>query len=620
MKEVILLLYSQKPLGTHKEDLEYSLTHCYKPLLTYLYSRDEIKFSLYFSIAIFEWLEDTYPEINMLIHDMVKRKQLEIIAGGYYDPIFTLLSSKDRSQQLEMSVTYLRKRFGKRPKTAWITDQVWSTSLISTLHGCGIHSVLINSGSRGVTPFTVQDLGKMVHIFPLQSAHGGDFLQKLLMPDFEGDVSSISINLDQMISEQLLNEQLLLIGKFTELFQEFTRDLRLNHSSAYVEGNPEMPLDHLPSGCYRNSRLPAGVEDYQGFIYRYPEMKMLYGKLCYSQKLSSTIKREKSLKKIVQNEILKSESYGAFSYDEWGGIYHNYLRKENYRHLIEAEKSARERGIFSSSLAPYDFDFDRMDEYIYRGKNITAVIDQKGGTLSEFDYLVTSWNYLDTFLGFSDESVETAYAPGVKRGKQNSFADVILPDSYDLFSYAKGDPSVTPLDEVPYRLDKVDRVNRKITFSHSADLPGTGRVEITKEYNLKSNTIAISYRLRNSGARKLSFSFGSELNLSFSHDGDEFLQFSTENSHHDKKLAEGKVVMQNVKKVSAKDFANKTLISLNSAKRFSLYKNGYYTLINTLFGEEDIYQYSILLPLWKVSLEPDQTWENSLEFHVEKIK
>jgi len=171
-KKIILGIYSQKPLGTQVEDLEYSLFHCYKPLLTYLYTHEDIKFVLYISIIILEWFENTYPEINMLINDMVKRKQLEMLSGGYYDPILTILPLKDRALQIEMSTTYLRKRFGKRPKGVWITDQIWDPSLVSTFKSCGINNVTINTSNKiqkkeRLSPFTMQEMGNTINIFPI---------------------------------------------------------------------------------------------------------------------------------------------------------------------------------------------------------------------------------------------------------------------------------------------------------------------------------------------------------------------------------------------------------------------------------------------------------------------
>ncbi len=234
-KKIILGMYSEKPLGTHREDFEYILLHCYKPVLSFLYANEHVKVALYLSAAVFEWLEDRYPEINMLIHDMVKRKQLEILAGGFYDPILTFLPLKDRTQQVELSVTYLRKRFGKRPKTIWLTDQVWNPNLITTFSNCGIQNVLLNTGNavnrdRLQDPFSMQELGKSVNIYPILNAHKGISNNSVLQipdsisnPAVSSNLYSLMINMNMLISGVILKQGSELIGELTRLITNLAK-------------------------------------------------------------------------------------------------------------------------------------------------------------------------------------------------------------------------------------------------------------------------------------------------------------------------------------------------------------------------------------------------------------
>ena len=93
-----------------------------------------------------------------------------------------------------------------------------------------------------------------------------------------------------------------------------------------------------------------------------------------------------------------------------------------------------------------------------------------------------------------------------------------------------------------------------------------------------------------------------------------------EDSQHERKIVDGKITMFNVKKIVIKDKFKKTLLTLTSDKRYTLFKNTYNTQITTLFGEVEIYQYSILLPIWDLDLKPDEEWKCSYEIRIEKIK
>ncbi|NQT57975.1 MAG: DUF1926 domain-containing protein [Bacteroidetes bacterium] len=636
-KKIILGIYSQKPLGTQVEDLEYSLFHCYKPLLTYLYTHEDIKFVFYISIIILEWFENNYPEINMLINDMVKRKQLEILSGGYFDPILTILPLKDRALQIEMSTTFLRKRFGKRPNGIWITDQIWNPSLVSTFNSCGINNLLINTSNKIqkkelLSPFTMQEMGKTINIYPISKEYSDAVFSnnfKSVLGEYavsmkkDGPVT-IMLDANKLISEFILKDGKELIGLLESLFNT----VKANNISTTLpqlesDGVSAFEKKYLSSGCYGFSPMPGKIANYNEMFLRYPELNFLYGKLTYSQKLTSSIKKEKSLKKLSSLEILKGESFGAFTFSDWGGLYHNYLRKENYSHLIEVERSSREKGLFSSSITPFDFDFDGLDEYIFRGKNITAIVDAKGGCLAELDYLVTSWNYLDTFVGHSDESVETTQIVGVHENKQNSFSDIFIHPQFDIKNYKKySEKRVYSTELRQYKLEKLDKNNRKISFSLNVELPfnSNKKLLLTKTYAFKANSLEVNYKIKNFTQGKVETKFGIEQNISFAFEGDDFLEMVAEDSQHVRKIGDGKITMFNVKKIVIKDNFKKTLLTLTSDKRYTLFKNTYNTQINTLFGEEEIYQYSILLPIWDLDLEPGEEWQCSYEIRIEKIK
>ncbi len=634
-KKIILGIYSQKPLGTQVEDLEYSLFHCYKPLLTYLYTHEDIKFVLYISIIILEWFENTYPEINMLINDMVKRKQLEMLSGGYYDPILTILPLKDRALQIEMSTTYLRKRFGKRPKGVWITDQIWDPSLVSTFKSCGINNVTINTSNKiqkkeRLSPFTMQEMGNTINIFPISKEFSDAVLannMKAVLEEYsvsvkKGGPVTIMLDANKLISEFIFKDGKELIGLLENLFETVkTNNITTTLPQLESQNSSAFDKKYLASGCFNS--MSGKIANYNEMFLRYPELNFLYGKLNYSQKLTSSIKKEKSLKKISALEILKGESFGAFTFSDWGGLYYNYLRKENYSHLIEAERSSREKGLFSSAIAPFDFDFDGLDEFIFRGKNITAIVDAKGGCLAELDYLVTSWNYLDTFVGHSDESIETAQILGVNGKKQNSFSDIFIHPQFDLKNYKKySEKRVYTTESQLYTLNKLDKNNRKISFSIEVELPyySEKKLLVDKNYAFKANSLEVNYKIKNSTLEKVETKFGIEQNISFAFEGDDFLGMVAEDSQHVRKIGDGKVTMFNVKKIVIKDNFKKTLLTLTSDKRYTLFKNTYNTQINTLFGEEEIYQYSILLPVWDLDLEPGEVWQSSFEIRIEKIK
>jgi len=60
----------------------------YKPLLSSLYTSQELSFALFMSGPFLDWIEHAHPEFLMIVEEMISRKQLEVLGGGFYTPYF----------------------------------------------------------------------------------------------------------------------------------------------------------------------------------------------------------------------------------------------------------------------------------------------------------------------------------------------------------------------------------------------------------------------------------------------------------------------------------------------------------------------------------------------------
>ena len=83
----------------------------YKTLAAYLFSHEKVPFSFFFSGHVLEWLQSQHGEYLLVIEELLARKQIEVIGGGYYNPHFPLLQPADRTGQIEALTTALRKHY-----------------------------------------------------------------------------------------------------------------------------------------------------------------------------------------------------------------------------------------------------------------------------------------------------------------------------------------------------------------------------------------------------------------------------------------------------------------------------------------------------------------------------
>jgi len=634
-----ICIYHTKPPGTTIEDLEYALYHCYRPLLTYLYTREKIKIGLHFSGTIYEWLENSYPEINMLISDLIKRDQVELLSGGYYDPPFCFIPAKDRGTQIEKLNTYIRKRFGKKPSGALIAEQNWQSNMVTTFNSGDISYVISfdpdesskeKRNDRWYEPYTMLDSGKQIDIIPaslqassmIPESTPDDAAAKItdLMKATESETVTLLISADRLISSFLLAD----IGSMIDYLDRFFSLLEQHDFSLRLPGTlctrGMKRLDFLKSGWYHPDRIDISSADFHEVLKLYPESFYAYCRMYYLQRLIAGVKGDKSRKKFADQEVLKGESSRFFWPGVCGGIYRNVLRKKQHAHFIEAEKTTRERGVFVTSLNNYDFDYDGNEEYIYRGKNISAMIDRKGASVGSLDYLVTSWNYQDTFTGNPRDDCLikiTGYPNGMR---QHSFQDLFflyptssIEEKYSLYTCCN-------LEKKLYDLAYYNKESKEAGFSCETAFElklHSYQFHIEKNYRFKSNSVEVEYTITNLLHQRVSVYFCSEINLSFPCDGADFLDISS--------IDASKVVpmgnspsLSDVRYLSLYDITNNTQVGIYTKQRFSVMNSSCYTTINTPYGEEEIYQHSLVRPFWKLDLPSLGSWKNTLGLRIEK--
>ena len=88
--------------------LEKNYQNVFKPLLSFLYSHKDFFLTIGFSGPQLSHYEKKHPESIELLHELSSKRQIEIIGGGYYSPIFPLLLPMDRSGQIEKMNSLVR--------------------------------------------------------------------------------------------------------------------------------------------------------------------------------------------------------------------------------------------------------------------------------------------------------------------------------------------------------------------------------------------------------------------------------------------------------------------------------------------------------------------------------
>ena len=148
----------------------------YNPLIDSIFHYEEIKFTLHFSGNLLEWFLENKPDFFDKLKVMAKRGQIEIIGGGYYEPIFAIIPYRDKIAQIKKLSDLIKKEFGLEVKGAWLSERVWEPNYPSFLNDAGLKYVIVDDNhfrSTGITEketfysYITEDEGKTLRIFPI---------------------------------------------------------------------------------------------------------------------------------------------------------------------------------------------------------------------------------------------------------------------------------------------------------------------------------------------------------------------------------------------------------------------------------------------------------------------
>ncbi len=560
------------PLGMSHDEIEHVYQNRLRPFIKALYRYPRLKATLYYSGILLDWIEKYHSEFLDVLTEMIKRRQVELLGGGFYEPIFSLISKTDSIGQIEFLTTYLRRTFGGRPRGCWIPEMVWEPNYPSIFRSAGMEYTFLGEEQfleAGYeekdlySPTLTEDQGKILTIFPIAERLSRRILSDTPEKIFENlqtihpgyvsftaepiisllwDGTGVTNCLGEQDVEQWLEEFFALLQEkqlkgiiHTRQPQRLSRVSEFRSRVYFPPTSYICVLRHL--GLSKKTidqflDLPMPGVGRMGLFYRgmfrqaltrYPEGCLLYGKMQFVNSLVNQVRGDRYRKQAAKEELWKGQTHNPFWHGPKGGIYCNGYRKSAYKALISSELLTREQGIFAPSITTTDLDMDGLEEYLYQGNDLNAYVHSQGGALFELDYLPNPWNYQDTFARYPE--------PYHNNGENSEFYDLTPRNSFidHFFSPTQPfDPGQHPAERgtLCNQLYTVQDRTTEVAKTLHLDLVAEGlvesdegiqtAVEIAKRYSFEKSKVTVQYRVRNNGSELLQTLFAPELNLSFS--------------------------------------------------------------------------------------------------------
>ena len=136
----------------------------------------EIPFVLHTSGPLLEWLVEHRPEYVARLRRMVEAGRVEILGGGFFEPILTMIPHRDRvGPDPRLFATTSRRLFGARVRGMWIAERVWEQQLVSSIAEAGIEYTILDDSHflRAGCPaddvlgyYLTEDDGRLLKVFP----------------------------------------------------------------------------------------------------------------------------------------------------------------------------------------------------------------------------------------------------------------------------------------------------------------------------------------------------------------------------------------------------------------------------------------------------------------------
>ena len=660
--QLILGTHNHIPIGTDQNAAERRYQKAFKPLLAVLYRYPDFPVVLHYSGVLLEWLEEFHPEFLMLLEEMVKRGQVEVLGGGYFDPVLSLIPTNDKLGQLEKMTTWLRGRFEIRPRGCWIAEKVWEPSLASVLRVSGIDYTFLDDGQfriagvagRPRAPARHRRRPRQNHIaFPhlgpsALAGRAGRSRRSHLIPEVgcgrflirPREVAPVAILLEDGISasEGFLRGDWL--EKFIRMTEESRGWLQATTPGQYLREHPPGERLYVPSlssmdmmgwalapdvrGKYLEARQRSLTESdserfvvgghFRQFLTRYPEAWLMYAKMMYTHVIVNQVRGDRYKKKAAQNELWKGQCHFAYWSGVEGGIYDNLLRKAVYHSLIEAEKITRATEIFVPSIMSVDYDLDNGIEYLYQGSELNAYIHATGGALFELDFLPASWNYLDTMVqrDGGDARPGTLYP-------RKAFLDHFLPPDCSLEEFRSGRyAEAGDFLAGPYDLVELNRALPELLMRRTAAVSPGQMAGIEKRFVFRPRSIDVYYKVSNLGDAEMAARFGVEMNVSLAERSVESGRLFLLDEDRKSEISSDQQQIEGVQGLLVRDVRNEVSITLSSAKPFLCWSLPVETLTPGVPDRSPIFQFHCFIQQWDLRLQPAESWENHLSVGFEK--
>jgi alpha-amylase len=423
-----LTLHNHQPVGNFGWVIAETWERAYLPMVEALERHPGVRVALHYTGPLLSWLRGERPEFVERLARLAGRGQIEIVGGGWYEPVLAALPERDRVGQLERMADELERTFGRRPRGAWLAERVWEPDMPTALVGAGYEwTVLDDAHFRAAAipeealwgSYTTDDQGKVLTVFGTEQglryripfAEVDDVIGYLRANATEaGDrVGTMGDDGEKFGSWPTTYEHCWGAGRWVERFfsalEENADWLTTVTPSDWIDANRPIGRVYLPTGSYaemgewalpadegrafgealRTARAEGRPEArwlrgaiWRNFQIRYREVNDLHKQMLAASDLVDGMAPGPE-QELARDHVYAGQSNDPYWHGLFGGIYLPDLRVAALSRLIAAEDVAA--GATAPTGYLRDVDLDGREEVVLatEGQFVTVKLEEGGG-------------------------------------------------------------------------------------------------------------------------------------------------------------------------------------------------------------------------------------------------
>ena len=450
---LVLTLHNHQPVGNFDHVFEAAYQESYRPFLDVFAGYPELKIALHTSGPLMEWLDAHHPEYIDRLAELVTAGRIEIIGGAFYEPILTMLPSRDRVGQIRSYTSWLENRLGAQIRGLWMPERVWEQSLVADLAAAGIEYTALDDfhfKNAGLTEeqlhgyLLTEDHGALVKVFPgnerlrytIPFAEPHETIEHLshIFKHHPAAVVTFADDGEKLGTWPGTHEHVYTNGWLTRFFNALLENsewIQTATPSEVLDSVPPLDTIYLPDSSYREMTewaLPVGRQlefdrlahhfehdpnwhalrgfmrggFWRNFKVKYPEANEMYARMMQVSGLLETARSELDEATLAdaQRELYRGQCNCSYWHGAFGGIYLPHLRNAVYNHLIAAhnllDRACGRKGAWVEASAS-DYNLDARQELCLANDTLIGLVaPSRGGQLYELDVRSICHNLLAT--------------------------------------------------------------------------------------------------------------------------------------------------------------------------------------------------------------------------------